>query len=66
MVVVQVAGEAVSLLVDEIGDVVDVGPASFETPPDTLDAVMRPLIRGAHKLDDGLLLVLDVDQTVAA
>ncbi|WP_028048030.1 chemotaxis protein CheW [Cellulomonas sp. URHE0023] len=66
MVVVQVAGEAVSLLVDEIGDVVDVGPASFETPPDTLDAVMRPLIRGAHKLDEGLLLVLDVDQTVAA
>jgi purine-binding chemotaxis protein CheW len=66
MVVVQVAGEAVSLLVDEIGDVVDVGPASFETPPDTLDAVVRPLIRGAHKLDDGLLLVLDVDETVAA
>jgi purine-binding chemotaxis protein CheW len=66
MVVVQVAGEAISLLVDEIGDVVDVGPASFETPPDTLDAAVRPLIRGAHKLDDGLLLVLDVDEVVAA
>lgn len=66
MVVVQVAGEAVSLLVDEIGDVVDVGPGSFETPPDTLDPVVRPLIRGAHKLDAGLLLVLDVDRAVAA
>ena len=52
MVVVQVDGEPVSLLVDEIGDVVEVGPGSFETPPDTLDAALRPLILGAHKLDD--------------
>jgi purine-binding chemotaxis protein CheW len=66
MVVVQVAGEAISLLVDEIGEVVDVGPGTFETPPDTLDPLVRPLIVGAHKLDDGLLLVLDVDQAVAA
>ena len=33
MVVVQVAGEAVSLLVDEIGDVVDVGPALVRDAP---------------------------------
>ncbi|WP_028050743.1 chemotaxis protein CheW [Cellulomonas sp. URHD0024] len=66
MVVVQVAGEVVSLLVDNIGDVIDVGPDSFETPPDTLDPTVRPLIRGAHKLDSGLLLVLDVDRAVAA
>jgi purine-binding chemotaxis protein CheW len=66
MVVVQVDGEAVSLLVDEIGDVVEVGPGSFETPPDTLDAALRPLILGAHKLEGGLLLVLDVDQAAAA
>lgn len=65
MVVVQVAGEAVSLLVDDIGDVVDVGPGSFEAPPETLDPVARTLIRGAHKLDAGLLLVLDVDEAVA-
>jgi len=66
MVVVQVDGEPVSLLVDEIGDVVEVGPGSFETPPDTLDAALRPLILGAHKLEAGLLLVLDVDQAAAA
>ena len=66
MVVVQVDGEPVSLLVDEIGDVVEVGPGSFETPPDTLDATLRPLILGAHKLEAGLLLVLDVDQAAAA
>lgn len=66
MVVVQVDGEPISLLVDEIGDVVEVGPESFESPPDTLDPALRSLIRGAHKLDGRLLLVLDVDEAVAA
>ncbi len=66
MVVVQAGGEVVSLLVDEIGDVVEVGPDSFAPPPDTLDPALRAVIRGAHKLDDRLLLVLDVDEAVAA
>lgn len=66
MVVVQVEGEPVSLLVDEIGDVMEVGPETFEAPPETLDAALRPLILGAHKLDGRLLLVLDVDQATAA
>ena len=66
MVVVQVDGEPVSLLVDEIGDVVDVGPERFEVPPDTLDVGLRRLITGAYKLESSLLLILDVDQAVAA
>jgi len=66
MVVVQVAGEPVSLLVDEIGDVVDVGPEAFEPPPDTLDVNLRSVILGAYKLDHDLLLVLDVDAAAAA
>jgi len=66
MVVVQVAGEPVNLLVDSIGDVMEVGPESFSAPPDTIDAEARELILGAHKLDHGLLLVLDVDRATAA
>jgi purine-binding chemotaxis protein CheW len=66
MVVVQVGGETVSLLVDEIGDVVDVEPERVEVPPDTLDAAIRPLIRSACTLDGQLLLVLDVDEAAAA
>lgn len=65
MVVVEVAGEPVSLLVDEIGDVVQVDGSTFENPPDTLTGAMRELILGAHKLDHRLLLVLDVDQAAA-
>lgn len=59
-------GEAVSLLVDAIADVVDVDPADFEAPPDTLDGSARELIRGAFKLDGHLLLALDVQKAVSA
>src|SRR5579863_3951477 len=50
-VVVRDEGGGVSLLVDEIGDVVEVEDASFEPPPQTLAAGVRGLIRGVHKLD---------------
>jgi purine-binding chemotaxis protein CheW len=65
MVVVQVDGEPVSLLVDEVGDVVDVDDSQFETPPDTLDPALRELIVGAYKLPTGLLLALDVARATA-
>ncbi|HEY3438699.1 MAG TPA: chemotaxis protein CheW, partial [Actinotalea sp.] len=62
MVVVQVGGEAVSLLVDEVGDVMDVEDSQFEAPPDTLTADLRQVILGAYKLPTGLLLALDVER----
>jgi len=55
---------AMSLLVDEIGDVVEVQEDSFERPPETLNGVARDLIRGAYKLKDRLLLMLDTEKTV--
>jgi len=63
-VVIRHGEESVSLLVDEIGDVVEAGPGTFERPPETLEGPARELIRGAHKLDDRLLLVLDTDRTL--
>ena len=63
-VVVRTDDGAVSLLVDEIGDVLQVPARSFERPPDTLDGPARDLIRWACKLEGGLLLVLDTDRTV--
>lgn len=54
----------VSLLVDEIGDVVEVDDTAFEAPPETLSGVARELIRGVYKLDGRLLLVLDTAATV--
>jgi purine-binding chemotaxis protein CheW len=63
-VVVRTGDGAVSLLVDEIGDVVEADAASFERPPDNLDPVIRKLVSGIHKLKERLLLVLDKDQTI--
>lgn len=57
-------GARVSLLVDEIGDVVEVTRESFEPPPETVSGVARELISGTYKLPDRLLLILDTDSTV--
>jgi len=62
--VVQTADGAVSLLVDEIGDVLDMDPSTYERPPDNLVFAAKDLIRGVYKLKDRLLLVLDEERTV--
>jgi purine-binding chemotaxis protein CheW len=63
-VVVHTPEGSVSLLVDEIGDVLTVDDELFERPPDTVQGIARTLIRGAYKLDGHLLLVLDTEKTV--
>jgi purine-binding chemotaxis protein CheW len=63
-VVVRTGDGAVSLLVDEIGDVIEVDADSFERPPETLGHDARELIRGAYKLKGRLLLVLDAARTI--
>lgn len=63
-VVVRTDDGPMSLLVDEIGDVLEVGEESFEQPPETLRGVARELIRGAYKLSDRLLLTLDTARAV--
>jgi len=64
-VVVQTDDGAVSLLVDEIGDVMEVSEEQFERPPDTLQAAARELIQGAYKLPDRLLVILDPERIVS-
>jgi purine-binding chemotaxis protein CheW len=61
-VVVRSADGAVSLLVDEIGDVVEVEESSFEAPPETLRGSVRTMILGVHKLDERLMHVLDIEK----
>jgi purine-binding chemotaxis protein CheW len=63
-VVIRTADGAVSLLVDEIGDVVEVDSNTFERPPDTLGAEARELILGVHKLQGCLMHVLDTTKAI--
>lgn len=55
---------AVSLLVDEIGDVLETTEESLEAAPDTVPPALRQLIRGVYKLKHDLLLVLDTDKVM--
>ena len=61
--VVRTSDGAVSLLVDEIGDVLEMDPATYERPPKNLDPAAGEVIRGVYKLKGRLLLVLDAERT---
>jgi len=63
-VVVRSDDGAVSLLVDEIGDVVEIQDDIYERPPETLKGVARELVQGVYKLKERLLLILDTEKTV--
>ncbi|MEZ5225614.1 MAG: chemotaxis protein CheW [Acidimicrobiales bacterium] len=64
-VVVRYRNEPVSLMVDEIGDVMTVDSEIYEQPPETVSGIARELITGAYKLPNELLLTLDVERTIA-
>jgi purine-binding chemotaxis protein CheW len=53
-----------SLVVDGLGDVLSVDEGSLEPLPETVEPTTGRLIKGAYKLDDALLLDLDLDETV--
>ena len=61
-VVIRTSDDPISLLVDEIGDVIEVDNFAFEPPPQTLTQEQRELIEGTYKLQDRLLLVLDTER----
>jgi purine-binding chemotaxis protein CheW len=63
-VVVRHDDGVVSLLVDEIGDVVEVDENSYEPPPETLSAESKSLITGVYKLEQQLLLLLNTELAV--
>jgi len=63
-VVVRTRDGAVSLLVDEIGDVIEVEEETLESPPETLQGFAREVVSGVYKLSGRLLLALDIDRIV--
>jgi purine-binding chemotaxis protein CheW len=64
-VVVRTAeGGVVSLLVDEIGDVLEPTDESFEALPETVPSRIRALVSRVCKLDGHLMLVVDTELAV--
>ena len=60
-VIVCSRGEVVSLLVDDIGDVIDTGAVAIEPVPATLPANIRDVVTGVIALPNEILLVLGAD-----
>jgi purine-binding chemotaxis protein CheW len=58
-VILRAEGEPVSLLVDRIGDVIELDE-EIEPLPDTISGPRRDLVLGTLKLEDRLMLALDV------
>ncbi len=63
-VVIRSEDGAISLLVDEIGDVIEVSESDYEPPPANIPAAQRAFVDGVYKLDGKLLLVLNTARTL--
>ena len=63
-VVIRSDDSLLALVVDEINDVIDVPENSFEKAPATLDKGLKQYVKGIHKLQGQLLIVLDLNKVI--
>jgi purine-binding chemotaxis protein CheW len=61
-VVVEYKGDLYSLVVDEVGDVLNINDAAIDPHPATMSVKLREVSNGIHKLDGELLVLLDVSE----
>jgi purine-binding chemotaxis protein CheW len=61
-IVAENEGELYSLMVDAVGEVLALPQSAFERNLPTLDAKFRSFSEGIYRLDDQLLVVLDVNR----
>ena len=65
-VIVRSGAELMSLLVDQVGDVLEIESRLLTPPPDTSPAETKNLFRGAYQLLRQLLLVFDTNRAIEA
>ena len=61
-VVVEHDQELYSMLIDTVGDVLSLQDNKFERNPTTMDVIWREISVGIYRLEDELMMVLDVDR----
>lgn len=59
-IVVEYKADLYSLMVDNVGEVIALSDSDFETNPPTLDPLWRSLSLGIYRMDQKLLVILDV------
>jgi len=58
-------GEApVSLVIEEIGEILEIEPSKLERVPDKLEGLSKEYIKNVYQLPDKLLLILDIEKIV--
>ena len=57
-------GESYGLVIDAVGEVLKLGAETAEPVPVNLDERLKRVASGVHRLDGGLLVVLDVDRVL--
>lgn len=63
-VVIRTEDNSVSLVVDRVGDIIEVEEGQYEKPPETLKGAAKELIVGTYKLEGRLLMLLDIDKVI--
>ena len=63
-VIVRNRGDVISLLVDDIGDVINTAGIELETTPANMPASIEDVVQGVIQLPDRILLVLDAERAV--
>jgi len=61
---VESRGESYGLLIDRVGEVVELDGVAREPNPVNLDQRLAQMSSGIHRLDDQLLIVVDVDRVL--
>lgn len=62
IMVVNVAGKTIGIIVDAVSEVLRVSPDRIAPPPPTVAGLGREYLTGLAKLDDRLLILLDIDK----
>jgi purine-binding chemotaxis protein CheW len=62
IVVVEIAGHTVGVIVDFVSEVLRLPMSSIEPPPPIIAGITAEYLRGVGKLDDRLLILLDLNK----
>lgn len=61
---IEFGGESYGLLIDEVGEVMKLPAAQQEAVPVNLDSRWRRIAAGVYRLEEDLMIVLDIDRVL--
>jgi len=64
-IVETLSGEDFGLVMDEVGEVIDLDPDAFERTPQTLDRVWQDVSEGVLKQEDRVVVLVNVERFIA-